>query len=118
VRVLLVEDEARVASFLVKGLSSRGFRVDHVETGAEALARMGDGDAYRLVLLDLGLPDMDGLDVLRALRKSGLSVPVIVLTSHAAGRAKGLELGADDYFVKPLPFGRLLEGVQSATARS
>jgi DNA-binding response OmpR family regulator len=112
-RVLLVEDDARVASFLVKGLGSRGYRVEHVHTGAEALARVRARDAYGLVLLDLGLPDMDGLDVLRTLRESGLSVPVIVLTSDAADRARGLELGADDYFVKPLPFGRLLEGVRS-----
>jgi DNA-binding response OmpR family regulator len=118
VRVLLVEDEARIASFLVKGLGSRGYRVEHVHTGAEALARVRAGDAYGLVLLDLGLPDMDGLDVLRAVRELRLSLPVIVLTSHGADRAEGLKLGADDYFVKPLPFGRLLEGVQSATARS
>jgi two-component system copper resistance phosphate regulon response regulator CusR len=117
-RVLIVEDEARIASFLVKGLSSCGYGVEHVDTGTEALARVRDGGAYGLVLLDLGLPDMDGLDVLRALRETGPALPVIVLTSHGADRAKGLELGADDYFVKPLPFGRLLAGVQSATARS
>jgi DNA-binding response OmpR family regulator len=110
--VLVVEDDARVASFLVRGLGSRGYRVEHVGTGAEALARVRAGPAYRLMLLDLGLPDIAGLDVLRTLRSSGLSIPVIVLTSSAVDRAEGLDLGADDYFVKPLPFARLLEGVR------
>jgi DNA-binding response OmpR family regulator len=111
-RVLVVEDEPRIASFLVKGLRTRGYDADHVRTGAEAFARTREGDAYQLVLLDLGLPDMDGLEVLRRLRESGRSIPVIVLTSHAPDRAKGLALGADDYFVKPLPFARLIESVR------
>jgi DNA-binding response OmpR family regulator len=114
-RLLIVEDEPRIASFLVKGLTRRGYRVDHVMTGAEALARTGDGHVYRLMLLDLGLPDMDGLEVLRVLREAGSALPVIVLTSQAADRAQGLALGADDFFVKPLPFGRLLERVRLRT---
>jgi two-component system, OmpR family, copper resistance phosphate regulon response regulator CusR len=112
-RVLIVEDEARIASFLVKGLGSRGYGVEHVDTGAEALERVRAGGAYGLVLLDLGLPDMEGLDVLRRLRERSRSLPVIVLTSHAADRERGLELGADDYLTKPLPFDRLLERVRA-----
>jgi DNA-binding response OmpR family regulator len=112
-RVLIVEDEPRVASFLVKGLTSRGYGVEHVSTGGDGLARVqSDGD-FDVILLDLGLPDVDGLDVLRAIRARGLKVPVIILTARADDREAGLRLGADDFLVKPLPFSHLLERVQA-----
>ena len=112
-RVLIVEDEPRVASFLVKGFRARGYGVEHVSTGGDGLARVqSDGD-FDLILLDLGLPDVDGLDVLRAIRARGLTVPVIILTARADDREAGLRLGADDFLVKPLPFSHLLERVQA-----
>jgi DNA-binding response OmpR family regulator len=113
-RLLLVEDEARIASFLVKGLSHQGFGVDHVETGAEALERSRDPE-LDLVILDLGLADMDGLDVLRELRGEGRPLPVIILTARGAveDRVEGLNLGADDYLPKPFGFDELVARIRA-----
>jgi DNA-binding response OmpR family regulator len=114
-KVLIVEDEPRIASFLVKGLRKHHFDVEHVATGGDGLARLErDGD-FDVVLLDLGLPDVDGLDVLREVRARGLTLPVIVLTARSADREAGLRLGADEFLVKPLPFARLLETVEART---
>jgi two-component system response regulator QseB len=110
-RLLIVEDEARIAGFLVKGLTARGYDVDHVERGGDALERACTGAVYELMLLDLGLPDMDGLDVLRRLRARGLSVPVIIYTAHAAERDEAMRLGAAAFLVKPLRFEQLLDSV-------
>jgi DNA-binding response OmpR family regulator len=118
-RVLLVEDEARIAGFLVKGLTARGYEVEHVLTGAEALARAGrtaDG-GFGLVFLDLGLPDMDGIDVVRRLRALGATIPVLVHTARGGERKAGLQAGADDVLVKPVPFGELLERVRAYAGR-
>jgi two-component system, OmpR family, response regulator len=115
-KVLIVEDEARIASFLVKGLRARGYGVEHVSTGGDGLARLrSDGD-FDVVLLDLGLPDVDGLDVLRDIRGRGLHIPVIILTARAADREAGLRLGADEFLVKPFPFALVLEHVQASAA--
>jgi two-component system copper resistance phosphate regulon response regulator CusR len=113
-RLLVVEDEARIASFLVKGLSDHGYEVNCVATGAEALARMRDSEVDLLVL-DLGLSDMDGLDVLRRLRADGNRLPVIVLTARGEveDRVEGLAVGADDYLTKPFAFDELLERVRA-----
>jgi two-component system copper resistance phosphate regulon response regulator CusR len=110
-RLLVVEDEPRIASFLIKGLKSRGFGVEHASTGADALERAAECD---LVLLDLGLPDVDGLDVLREMRARRLTVPVIILTARSGDRDAGMRLGAHEFLVKPLPFARLLESVNAA----
>jgi DNA-binding response OmpR family regulator len=112
--LLLVEDEARIASFLVKGLTRSGFDVEHTTSGGDGIERLRSG-AYDLVLLDLGLPDVDGLEVLRLLRSSGMTVPVIILTARADAREEGLRLGADDFMVKPLAFAELLERVHAQT---
>lgn len=120
-RLLIVEDEARIAGFLVKGLTARGYEVEHVLTGAEALARAGAaaaGGGYELVLLDLGLPDMDGMEVVRLLRARGATVPVLIHTARGGEREAGLEAGADDVLVKPVPFGELLERVRAHVGRS
>jgi DNA-binding response OmpR family regulator len=113
-RVLIVEDEPRIASFLLKGLRSHGYSAEHASTGADALERVCSDAGYDLVLLDLGLPDIDGLEVLRDVRARGVTVPVIVLTARAGDREAGMRLGADDFLVKPLPFSRLLERVSAA----
>jgi DNA-binding response OmpR family regulator len=114
VRLLVVEDEPRIASFLVKGLSDRGYQVDVVTTGAEALVR-GRDPGIDLLILDLGLPDMDGLEVLRRLRSAGRQLPVIILTARAEveGLVEGLTCGADDYLVKPFAFDELLARVRA-----
>jgi DNA-binding response OmpR family regulator len=113
-RVLIVEDEARIASFLVKGLTLAGYRVETVTTGVEALVRSRDPD-LDLVILDLGLSDMDGFDVLRHLRGEGRDLPVIILTARGQleDRVEGFELGADDYLTKPFAFEELVARVRA-----
>jgi DNA-binding response OmpR family regulator len=114
VRLLVVEDEERVASFLVKGLSANGYDVEWVSTGREALRRAADADVC-MVILDLGLPDLDGLGVLESLRKRGATVPVLVLSARGRvnDRVKGLDLGADDYLAKPFAFEELLARIRA-----
>jgi DNA-binding response OmpR family regulator len=109
VKILLVEDEERVASFVVKGLEAHGYPVEHVTTGAEALARIR-ADEPDLILLDLTLPDVDGLEILRRLREGGMVVPVIILTARGDvdDRVHGLDVGADDYLTKPFAFDELV----------
>ena len=111
--VLLVEDEDRIASFVEKALRRRGFDVRRVVTGGEALGAVSaDVD---IVVLDLGLPDIDGLDVLRALRKSWASLPVVILTARADidDRVVGLDLGADDYVPKPFAIDELVARIRA-----
>jgi two-component system copper resistance phosphate regulon response regulator CusR len=113
-RVLVVEDEVHIASFLVKGLTANGYRVDSVATGSEALRRTRDS-GFDLMILDLGLPDMDGLDVLWQLRREGWLLPVIIVTARAEVEylVRGLDLGADDYLTKPFAFDELLARVHA-----
>ena len=114
--LLVVEDEARIASFLIKGLTAHGFAVEHVSTGGEALERAPDSE---LVVLDLGLPDLDGFEVLRRLRDGGEQVAVIVLTARGeiGDRIEGLNLGADDYLTKPFAFEELVARVRARLRR-
>jgi DNA-binding response OmpR family regulator len=113
-RLLVVEDEARIASFLVKGLSDQGYSVECVATGAQALERGRDPE-LDLLILDLGLADMDGLEVLRELRKEGRWLPVIIVTARGEveDRVEGLNVGADDYLTKPFAFEELLARVRA-----
>jgi DNA-binding response OmpR family regulator len=110
--VLVVEDEPRIASFLTKGLSAHGYGVTWIDRGEDVFARIGDAE---LVLLDLGLPDVDGLEVLRRLRRAGDGTQVLVLTARAEvdDVVTGLNLGADDYLVKPFAFDELLARVRA-----
>jgi DNA-binding response OmpR family regulator len=114
VKLLVVEDEERVASFLAKGLRANGYGVEWVSTGRDALRRAVDADVS-LVILDLGLPDLDGLEVLESLRKRGATVPVLVLSARGRvnDRVKGLDLGADDYLAKPFAFEELLARIRA-----
>ncbi|HEY2308013.1 MAG TPA: response regulator transcription factor [Streptosporangiaceae bacterium] len=113
-KLLVVEDEERVASFLGKGLRARGYDVEWVPNGQDALARL-TRPGISLVILDLGLPDLDGLDVLEGLRGRGSTIPVLVLSARGRvdDRVKGLNLGADDYLGKPFAFEELLARVQA-----
>ena len=110
-RVLVIEDDPRIVSFLDKGLSAEGHSVTCATTAPEAEAALDAyGDAVDLVMLDLGLPAGDGEDILRRLRRRGSAVPVIVLTARAevADRVRGLDAGANDYLTKPFAFDELL----------
>jgi DNA-binding response OmpR family regulator len=113
-RLLVVEDEVRIAAFLVKGLANEGYTVDCVGTGAEALSRSRDPE-LDLLILDLGLADIDGLDVLRQLRGEGRLLPVIILTARGEVEdwVEGLNLGADDYLTKPFAFEELLARIRA-----
>jgi DNA-binding response OmpR family regulator len=110
--VLLVEDEERIASFVSRGLRQHGYDVRCVTSGADADPEIDRAD---LVLLDLGLPDMDGVDVLRSLRARRRQLPVIVLTARAEvdDRVLALDQGADDYLVKPFAFEELLARIRA-----
>jgi two-component system, OmpR family, response regulator RegX3 len=114
-RVLLVEDDDSIAEPLTAGLGRHGFQVSRVRTGTEALA----APLHDVVLLDLGLPDMDGIDVCRRLRATS-AVPIIVITarSEEVDRVLGLELGADDYVVKPFGFRELVARIRAVTRRA
>jgi len=117
-KLLVIEDEPEIASFLLKGLRAHGYAVEHSVTGAGglALAKQADVD---LVVLDLRLPDLDGTDVLRRLRANGNPVPVIVLTARGdtADRVEGLDQGADDYLTKPFAFDELLARIRARLRR-
>jgi DNA-binding response OmpR family regulator len=113
-RVLIAEDEPRLVSFLEKGLRGNGFTTSLARNGATALAVASDAD-FDLMILDLGLPDIDGLDVLRSLRERGDRLPVVILTARdeVSDKVDGFNLGADDYVTKPFRFEELLARVRA-----
>ncbi|HEV2309182.1 MAG TPA: response regulator transcription factor [Acidimicrobiia bacterium] len=117
-RVLLVEDDASIAAPLEKGLTREGLEVERFVRGASALERLAASPAPDIVLLDLGLPDVDGFEVCRRLRAAS-DVPIIVVTARGeeVDRVIGLELGADDYIVKPFGFRELLARIRAVTRR-
>jgi heavy metal response regulator len=112
-RILVVEDESRIADFLSRGLVSGGYAVDVAATGGSAIDMIHSTD-YDLVILDLGLPDMDGLVLLQKIRNRKVIPPILILSARDAvdDRVKGLEVGADDYLVKPFAFVELLARVR------
>jgi two-component system copper resistance phosphate regulon response regulator CusR len=118
-RLLVVEDEAKIATFLRRGLTEHGFVVDVATTGDDGL-HLALTSEYDLVVLDVMLPDRDGWAVLAALRAEGRQTPVLYLTARdsVSDRVKGLELGADDYLVKPFAFSELLARIRSIIRRS
>ncbi|WP_055499938.1 response regulator transcription factor [Streptomyces albus] len=122
-KLLLVEDDNRVAAALSAVLKRHGFDVTHVRSGAEALQELlvggGEGAGYAVVLLDLGLPDQDGFEVCGRIRRTS-ATPVIMVTARADVRSRihGLNLGADDYVVKPYDMGELLARIHAVSRRS
>ncbi|MGH9243355.1 MAG: response regulator transcription factor [Acidimicrobiales bacterium] len=112
-RILIAEDEPRIVAFLEKGLRSNGFTTMAADTGLQAAAMARDAD-FDLVILDLGLPGMDGQHVLREIRRRGDRLPVIILTARTGvnDTVTGLEGGADDYVTKPLRFEELLARIR------
>ncbi len=117
-RILIVEDEAKTTGYLQKGLTEEGFSVDSASSGEEGL-RLAKSTDYGLIVLDIMLPLLDGWSVLAELRKSGKQTPVLFLTARDSvqDRVKGLELGADDYLVKPFAFSELLARIRSVLRR-
>ena len=112
-RILIAEDEARIASFVERGLRTNGF-VAHVVADGESAYQEARGGGHDLLILDIGLPRVDGFTVLRRLREDQVSIPVIMLTARDSVRDKvaGLQGGADDYIPKPFAFDELLARVR------
>lgn len=118
-RLLLVEDDARIARFVAKGLREQAYAVDICVTGEEALYQ-ADINTYDLVILDVMIPDRDGFQVCRELRESGKRMPILMLTARDAieDRISGLDHGADDYLTKPFEFRELLARLRALLRRS
>jgi two-component system copper resistance phosphate regulon response regulator CusR len=118
-RLLLVEDDARIARFVAKGLREQAYAVDVAATGDDALYQAAV-NTYDLVILDVMIPGRDGFAVCRELRKSGLRVPILMLTARDAveDRIAGLDHGADDYLTKPFEFRELLARLRALLRRS
>jgi two-component system response regulator QseB len=118
-RILLVEDDAMLGTAVRSALAKAGHAVDWVQEGSAAALAVA-GEPYDVVLLDLGLPDRSGLDVLRDLRRRGLRMPVLILTAQDAVRERvaGLDAGADDYLVKPFDLDELAARIRAVQRRS
>jgi len=116
--VLVVEDDARVADHVVKGLKAEGWLVDHVADGREALFRVA-AETYDVVVLDRMLPNVDGLKILQTMRAAGDGTPVLLLSAlgDVDNRVKGLRAGGDDYLAKPFAFSELLARVEALSRR-
>ena len=117
-RILLVEDDAMIGEGLAKALAAAGMSVDWVRSGADAEVALPDS-AYSLILLDLGLPAAEGLDLLKAARGAGMETPVLIITARDGldERVQGLDLGADDYLVKPFETRELLARMRALMRR-
>src|ERR1700744_2546266 len=117
--ILLVEDDIELGEAIKHALEQQSYAVTWLNDGRQAMAAMGDG-SIDLVLLDLGLPGKDGLDVLAEARRDGVKTPILVMTARDAleTRIRGLDLGADDYLVKPFPLGELAARIRSLTRRA
>ena len=118
-RILVVEDERKVASFISQGLAEEGYAVEVAADGAEALDLILAGPPYDLVVLDLMLPKRDGFGVLKTVRDRGVATPVLVLTARdsVADKVAGFDLGADDYLTKPFAFEEFLARVRALLRR-
>jgi two-component system OmpR family response regulator len=117
-RLLVVEDDAKIASFVIKGLEQVGFAVDHAANGEDGL-HLALNEAYDAAVIDLMLPKLDGLSLIEELRRHQINTPVIILSARrsVADRVKGLQTGGDDYLVKPFSFAELLARVQALIRR-
>jgi DNA-binding response OmpR family regulator len=117
-RILLVEDERKVASFIARALKENTYAVDVAETGQKALELGGDAP-YDAILLDVRLPDLSGIEVCRELRQRGIEAPVMMLTARGLveQRVEGLDAGADDYLTKPFVLAELLARVRALVRR-
>ena len=118
-RVLLIEDDSKIASFIVKGLKAEGFAVDHAPDGEMGL-HLALTEPYDLAVIDIMLPQKDGFEVIAAIRREKINLPVIILSARGTtqDKVKGLQLGSDDYLTKPFAFSELLARIQALLRRS
>jgi DNA-binding response OmpR family regulator len=118
-RLLVIEDDRTIASFLVKGLQEAGFAVDHAEDGRKGLA-LALTESYDAAVVDVMLPGVDGLSLIEELRRQKVRTPVLILSAKRSvdDRVRGLQAGGDDYVVKPFAFSELLARVQALIRRS
>lgn len=118
-RILLVEDDIKIASFIVKGLKAAGYAIDHAADGEEGL-NLALTEPYDTAIIDIMLPKRDGLSLIEEMRKSKVHTPVIILSAKGSvdDRVKGLQVGGDDYLTKPFAFSELLARVQALIRRA
>ena len=118
-KVLIAEDERKLASLIGKGLAAEGFSLEHTVSGREALERAGT-ESFDAIVLDIMLPERDGLSVMRQLRKDGIRTPIIIITARGAHEEviEGLDFGADDYIVKPFFVDELVARLHAVLRRT
>ena len=118
-RLLVIEDDEKIATFLVKGLTQAGFAVDHAVNGEDGLLYFGTQD-YDAAVIDVMLPKMDGLTLIETIRKKQINTPVLILSAKRSvnDRVHGIQRGGDDYLVKPFAFSELLVRVQALIRRA
>ena len=118
-RILVIEDDEKIASFITKGLREEGFSVDVVFDGVEGM-HFGLEETYNIIIVDIMLPGLDGFSVIKKLREKKIQTPIIILSAkHSVDdRVKGLQIGSDDYLVKPFSFSELLARIQALLRRS
>ena len=117
-RLLLVEDDPKISSFILKGMKAEGYAVDHASDGQEGL-HMAVTEPYDAAIIDVMLPKLDGLSVIERMRKQKVNIPVIILSAKGSvdDRVKGLQVGGDDYLPKPFAFSELLARVRALIRR-
>ena len=118
-RILLVEDDLKIASFIIKGLRATGYAIDHAANGEEGL-HLALTEPYDTAIIDIMLPKLDGLAVIERMRKEKVNTPIIILSAKDSvdDRVKGLQTGGDDYLTKPFAFSELLARVQALIRRA
>jgi len=118
-RILLIEDDLGTARFIIKGLKQEGFAVDHAIDGETGL-HLAISETYDVVVIDIMLPKLDGLTLIKKLRQNGINTPVLILSAKNSvdDRVKGLQIGGDDYLVKPFAFSELVARIQALIRRS
>jgi two-component system OmpR family response regulator len=118
-RILLVEDDQKIASFIIKGLKAEGFAVDHAADGEDGL-HLALTEPYDASVVDIMLPKLDGLTLIERMRRDRIKMPVIILSAKGSvdDRVKGLQIGGDDYLTKPFAFSELLARIQALIRRS
>ncbi|MBX7223653.1 MAG: response regulator transcription factor [Blastocatellia bacterium] len=118
-RILVVEDDKKIASFIVKGLQEAGFAVDHATNGEDGL-HLALNEPYDVMIVDVMLPKLDGLSLIGELRRNHLQTPVMILSAKRSveDRVRGLQTGSDDYLTKPFAFAELLARIQALLRRS
>ena len=118
-RILLIEDDLKIASFVLKGLKESGFAIDHASDGEEGL-HLALNEPYDAAIIDIMLPKLDGLSLIKELRRQKVNTPVIILSAKRSvdDRVKGLQKGGDDYLTKPFAFSELLARVQALIRRA